>query len=356
MSDSTIQARRHSLRGALGLAVGTNHGTEHISIPAHVSVSPRHIRKHDAHTPLHRKLSRSLSSVSFRSKDVGEKLTHKDATNHEMTTTRYKRLVTQLSADERREISDAFRAIDLDRSGGIESDELGPLLKMLGYVAKQEELTTLLGEFDYDNSGVLSEHEFVLMVASMAFLQWPPIPERQDERSRAIARRQAEVGARAHFERGFRFFDPKHTSRIDLMHIERMVANGLADASELNDLRDMQAEAAKLGFVDADAKLDYHGFVEHMLNKTGLMEHRETQSETERATHAIAEMRPAMSEASEDAAELAPLASSPSTPATSTFRGVRDSVMINRARVGAGAEGTVAALQGVVVGPTADAP
>lgn len=59
----------------------------------------------------------------------------------------------------------AFKSVDKDQSGAVDSAELGTILKSLGEDASEDACTKMLAELDIDGDGQVSFDEFVLMMA-----------------------------------------------------------------------------------------------------------------------------------------------------------------------------------------------
>ena len=222
-------------------------------------------------SPRHAVAQAGREHVGHSAEAMAVKLIAK-ADNDEVVAARYERFKAQLTSTQVDVISAAFRKIDCDGSGGIECAELVALIKRLGYEPSAEELQDLIDEFDYNQTGVLSEDEFMLMVARMVFLQWPPLPEGNSPEEIAQAKREELRGAHRFYARGFRYFDHNHSERIDLDRILQHMGHSDISDSETRDLRAMLAEAKELGFVGKSGKLNYSNFVQHMIEKTGLIE------------------------------------------------------------------------------------
>ena len=99
----------------------------------------------------------------------------------------------------------AFRGIDIDQSGQVDSAELGKLMSGLGHKMTEQELQRLLDELDTDHDGVISEEEFLTLLSNTSsnhyvqMLQQQASSEHVEEEaasSRGSRMRLASKGAR----------------------------------------------------------------------------------------------------------------------------------------------------------------
>ena len=73
--------------------------------------------------------------------------------------------VDTLSEEELSEIKEVFAMFDKDKSGSVNLKELGCILRTLGQMPTEDELTEFFHEADTDNSGTVEFPEFVTLVA-----------------------------------------------------------------------------------------------------------------------------------------------------------------------------------------------
>ena len=62
-----------------------------------------------------------------------------------------------------RDLQLKYQLFDVDKSGMINAEELGDVLRAVGIDPTAQHVTDLLKQYDYDNSGTLSFAEFVAL-------------------------------------------------------------------------------------------------------------------------------------------------------------------------------------------------
>lgn len=70
----------------------------------------------------------------------------------------------ELSADDVRELKEAFNLFDKDKNGMIDCEELREVMQSLGQMPTQEQLEDMIHEIDTDNDGVVDFDEFLQMM------------------------------------------------------------------------------------------------------------------------------------------------------------------------------------------------
>ena len=73
-----------------------------------------------------------------------------------------------LSRDEVLEFREIFNLVDLDRGGSISIEELGSLMKTLGFKPSQAELNQMVLEIDEDGNGEIDFDEFIQVMSRRA--------------------------------------------------------------------------------------------------------------------------------------------------------------------------------------------
>jgi Ca2+-binding EF-hand superfamily protein len=134
-----------------------------------------------------------------------------------------------------RDLQLKYQLFDVDKSGMINAEELGDVLRAVGMNPTAQHVTDLLKQYDYDNSGTLSFAEFVAL--------WSE--ELQDVESDDKM-----------FKRAFEFFDKDGNGNITLSEFKEV----------LTDLGDpLKDEECKLFFKlvdkDGDGMLNFNEFL-----------------------------------------------------------------------------------------------
>ena len=70
-----------------------------------------------------------------------------------------------MSEEELSEIKEVFAMYDKNKSGSVKRKELGAILRTLGQMPTEDELTEFFHEADADNSGTVEFPEFVTLMA-----------------------------------------------------------------------------------------------------------------------------------------------------------------------------------------------
>lgn len=75
----------------------------------------------------------------------------------------------ELSDSQKEQIKEAFDLFDTSGSGTIESKELKVALRALGFEPSKDEIKSLIGDFDKDQSGRIDFQEFLeIMITKMS--------------------------------------------------------------------------------------------------------------------------------------------------------------------------------------------
>eukprot|EP00930_Biecheleria_cincta_P043005 TRINITY_DN29583_c0_g1_i1.p1 TRINITY_DN29583_c0_g1~~TRINITY_DN29583_c0_g1_i1.p1 ORF type:complete len:148 (-),score=58.92 TRINITY_DN29583_c0_g1_i1:253-696(-) len=141
------------------------------------------------------------------------------------------------TAEEVAEFKEAFSVFDKDRSGSIDKNELGAVLKNLGQVLSEKELKQTLDEIDLDGNGEVDFDEFVALMAKQA----------------------ADATSADAIEEAFRVYDRDSKGFItadNLQFMMKSLGENFSDA----DIKDMILEAD----ADEDGKISLADFTKLM--------------------------------------------------------------------------------------------
>lgn len=71
----------------------------------------------------------------------------------------------ELTADQKEELTSAFKLFDKDDDGRVSTKELGAIMRSLGHPLAENELQQIVNEADEDNNGTIELNEFLSMMS-----------------------------------------------------------------------------------------------------------------------------------------------------------------------------------------------
>merc|ERR1712224_544848 len=141
---------------------------------------------------------------------------------------------TELTAEQKVEIKEAFELFDTDGSGSIASGELKVAMKALGFEPKPGEIEKLIHSVDDDGDGDMDYDAFERMMEQKILNK-----DQKDDLLKA-----------------FSLFDDDKTGKISLANLKR-VAKELGETLSEDDLKEVIAESDK----DGDGELSVDEFL-----------------------------------------------------------------------------------------------
>jgi len=137
------------------------------------------------------------------------------------------------------EFKQAFEEFDKDRSGTISTKELLPVMRSMGQNPTEDEVLSLVIEYDVNGNGKLDFDEFMEMMRKQA--------EHQDNS--------------AELREAFKIFDRDGNGFIDAAELKKVVMGYGHNKLSLEEAEELLKEAD----LDGDGKLDYTEFTQMML-------------------------------------------------------------------------------------------
>merc|ERR1712118_430461 len=141
---------------------------------------------------------------------------------------------TELTAEQKVEIKEAFELFDTDGSGSIASGELKVAMKALGFEPKPGEIEKLIHSVDDDGDGEMDYDDFERMMEQKIL--------NKDQKDDLV--------------KAFTLFDDDKTGTITLANLKR-VAKDLGETMSEEDLKEVIAESDK----DGDGELSVDEFL-----------------------------------------------------------------------------------------------
>jgi len=138
------------------------------------------------------------------------------------------------------EFKEAFQMFDKDGDGQIDSKELGTVMRSLGQNPSESELQDMIGEVDADSNGAIDFPEFLIM----------------------MGRKMKDTDSEEEIREAFKVFDRDNNgviSSAELRHVMTSIGEKLTD----EEVDEMIREADE----DGDGHIDYHEFVQLMIQK-----------------------------------------------------------------------------------------
>lgn len=77
----------------------------------------------------------------------------------------------ELTAEQRKELEEAFNAFDRDKSGAIDTKELKSVMLQLGFNPSDDELQRMINEVDDNQNGEIEFEEFLAMMTARLVLR-----------------------------------------------------------------------------------------------------------------------------------------------------------------------------------------
>ena len=149
-------------------------------------------------------------------------------------------MAINLSNEKIAEFKAAFELFDKDRTGQIQTKELGTIMRNLGQNPNKLTLTKMINDVDMDGSGTIDFSEFLgLMIISMK-----------------------DADSKEELIEAFVAFDKKGNEYITSYEL-RDVLNHLGEDLIPEDVEDLMKEAD----VDGDGQEDFNEFIKMMMNK-----------------------------------------------------------------------------------------
>eukprot|EP00465_Bigelowiella_longifila_P012073 CAMPEP_0185261852 /NCGR_PEP_ID=MMETSP1359-20130426/10165_1 /TAXON_ID=552665 /ORGANISM="Bigelowiella longifila, Strain CCMP242" /LENGTH=167 /DNA_ID=CAMNT_0027848623 /DNA_START=52 /DNA_END=555 /DNA_ORIENTATION=+ len=152
------------------------------------------------------------------------------------------RKVSELTAEQKQEIREAFDLFDTDGSGSIDKNELKVAMRALGFEPKKEEIAKMIQDIDKDNSGEIDFPEFLEMMTA----------------------KMGERDSKTEILKAFRLFDDDETGYITLENLRR-VAKEIGESMTDKELQEMIEEADRTN----DGKVSEDEFL-RIMKKTSL--------------------------------------------------------------------------------------
>ncbi|XP_055925122.1 uncharacterized protein LOC129957033 [Argiope bruennichi] len=151
-------------------------------------------------------------------------------------------LKIELSAEQKKDIQDAFNLFDPESSGFIATRDLKVALRALGFEPKKEEIKKMVAEIDKDNTGKIAYDNFYKLMAEKI----------------------SDKGANQEIMKAFQLFDDDNTGKISFANLKR-VAQELGENISDEELREMIQEADR----DGDGEVNQEEFL-RIMKKTCL--------------------------------------------------------------------------------------
>ncbi|CAL1292126.1 unnamed protein product [Larinioides sclopetarius] len=151
-------------------------------------------------------------------------------------------LKIELSAEQKKDIQDAFNLFDPESSGFIATRDLKVALRALGFEPKKEEIKKMVAEVDKDNAGKIAYDDFYKLMAEKI----------------------SDKGANQEIIKAFQLFDDDSTGKISFANLKR-VAQELGENISDEELREMIQEADR----DGDGEVNQEEFL-RIMKKTCL--------------------------------------------------------------------------------------
>ncbi|KAI9343083.1 centrin-2-like protein [Zopfochytrium polystomum] len=166
----------------------------------------------------------------------------KAGAHHQAAQQQHQQRASELTAEQKQEIREAFDLFDTDGSGTIDVKELKVAMRALGFEPKKDEIKRMIAEIDRTGSGTIDFNEFLdLMTAKMA-----------------------EKDSREEILKAFRLFDDDETGKISFRNLKR-VAKELGENLTDEELQEMIDEADR----DGDGEVNEDEFL-RIMKKTGM--------------------------------------------------------------------------------------
>lgn len=147
-------------------------------------------------------------------------------------------IMNQLSELQRLEFKEAFEEFDKDGSGTITTKELLPVLRSIGQNPTEDEILSLVIEYDVNGDGTIDFDEFLEM----------------------MMKQSKDVDQTIEIREAFKIFDRDGNGYIDAKELKQVVTR-MGEALTSAEADEFMKEAD----LDGDGKLDYNEFVKMML-------------------------------------------------------------------------------------------
>merc|ERR1712118_413074 len=141
---------------------------------------------------------------------------------------------TELTAEQKVEIKEAFELFDTDGSGSIATGELKVAMKALGFEPKEGEIEKMIHSVDDDGDGEMDYDDF----------------------ERMMERKILDKDQKDDLMKAFKLIDDDSTGKISLANLKR-VAKELGETTTEEDLLEVIAESDK----DGDGELSVEEFL-----------------------------------------------------------------------------------------------
>jgi len=145
---------------------------------------------------------------------------------------------SQLDKNEIRQLKEAFAYFDSNHTGEISTQEIGKVMKTVGFEVNEEELGDVMHDIDANGDGHMDFDEFVVMM----------------DRRMSIGSQVDEMKAT------FTFFDKNGDGKIDFDELKEVLFK-LGEEVTDKDVRDMIQDAD----INGDGCIDFQEFVRMML-------------------------------------------------------------------------------------------
>jgi calmodulin len=146
-------------------------------------------------------------------------------------------MVDKYSEEEIAEFKEAFSIFDRDGDGTIDNDELGTVMRSLGYQPSEEEIEDMMREADKDGNGTIDFAEFI---------EFMPRQDKDDN-------------AEDEMLEAFQVFDVDGNGSITADELRQIFLN-LGEKLTDEEITDMIKEAD----IDGDGEINYEEFVKMM--------------------------------------------------------------------------------------------
>lgn len=148
----------------------------------------------------------------------------------------------ELTAEQKKDIQDAFNLFDADSTGSIAARDLKVALRALGFEPRKEEIKKLILEVDKEKTGKIAFQEFLNLMTEKI----------------------SDQDANKEIMKAFQLFDDDSTGKISFMNLKR-VALELGENLTDEELQEMIDEADR----DGDGEVNQEEFL-RIMKKTCL--------------------------------------------------------------------------------------